>query len=131
MLNVNETVGVERTDLITDTGMPLLAIDSKHPKALDAPESLVHSSQYPLEIERSFAIVPNTSSDDFDVSDSECSFDEYVVLCSVVRVVVVRLWLWLSKEKSIGAVVELVNANGMHDLDEAELSVMNESCPSR
>ena len=92
MLKVNDTVGVERTDLITDTGMPLLAIDSKHPKALDAPESLVHSSQYPLEIERSFAIVPKTSSDECDVSDLKCSADEQVVLCSVVvGVVVVRL----------------------------------------
>ena len=79
VLKVNETVGVERTDLMTEIGMPLLAMDSRHPKALDAPESLVHSSQYPLEIERSLAIVPETSSDECDVSDSECSCDEYVV----------------------------------------------------
>ena len=77
---------------MTEMQMPLLAMDSKHPKALDAPESLVHSSQYPLEIERSFAIVPKTSSDEFDASDSEGSSDEQVVLCSVVvEVVVVRL----------------------------------------
>ena len=44
MLKVNDTVGFERTDLMTEIGMPLLAIDNKHPKALDAPESLVHSS---------------------------------------------------------------------------------------
>ena len=71
---------------MTEMGMPLLAIDSKHPKAVDAPESLVHSSQYPLEIERSLAIVPETSSDECDVSDLKCSADEQVVLCSVVVV---------------------------------------------
>ena len=93
MLKVNETVGVERTDLMTEIGMPLLAMDSRHPKALDAPESLVHSSQYPLEIERSFAIVPETSSDECEVSDSKCSADEQVVLCSVVVGVVVVVGL--------------------------------------
>ena len=88
MLKVNETVGDERTDLITEIGMPLLAMDSRHPNALDAPESLVHSSQYPLEIERSLTTIPKASSDELDESDSEFSFDEQVVLCSVVKVVV-------------------------------------------
>ena len=77
---------------MTEIGMPLLAIDSRHPKALDAPESLVHPSQYPLEIERSWAIVPKASSNECDASDSEGSSDEQVVLCSVVvEVAVVRL----------------------------------------
>ena len=89
MLKVNETVGDERTDLMTEIGMPLLAMDRRHPKALDAPESLVHSSQYPLEIGRSLAIVPEASSGEFEPSDFKCSSDEQVVLCSVV--VVVRL----------------------------------------
>ena len=58
VLKVSATVGCDSTDFSTFNGMPDLAIDLRLPNALEAPESLVHSSQYPEGDEVTLASLP-------------------------------------------------------------------------
>ena len=51
-------MGCDTTFLSTLKGMPDLAIDLRLPNAREAPESLVHSSQYPFGVGMIWAGLP-------------------------------------------------------------------------